>query len=276
MSAPRRYFSAETVSQAVIEAAGHFDLLPAELAYRLLEKKAGALRRSRVVIEVDPAQPRKAVEATPMERLAEHSTTAMPRPVPSPTRALPPAGTAPGLERRREHEEVGPWAAPLPFAVATGTAGALVAVDAVVELACLRVGATAEGVATDDGNAIHVDLTGADRDVLLAHQGELLGACEYLVRRMVRDLPEGGLVADAAGYRAEREGELRRRAAAAAAEARASGTPVLFEPLPAAERRIVHLAIQDEAGVASESSGEGEMRRVRVFPAGPVGDESRG
>ena len=274
-SPPRRYFSAETESQAVMEAAGHFDLPPGELAYRLLAKKAGALRRSRVVIEVDPGQPRKALEERPAERAVERPTAAMPRPSPPSARATPAVAVVPAPERPREREEAGPWTQPLPFAPTAGAAGALAAVGALVELAGLRIEAAAEVVETADGRTVHVDLTGPDQDALLAHRGELLGASEYLLRRMVRELPEGGLVADAAGYRAAREEELRRRAASAALEARAGRTDVLFEPLPPAERRIVHLAIQDEAGVASESTGEGEMRRVRVFLADRAGDAPR-
>jgi spoIIIJ-associated protein len=40
-----------------------------------------------------------------------------------------------------------------------------------------------------------------------------------------------------------------------------------LEPMPPAERRIIHLALRDFAGVSSQSIGEGESRRVTIIPA---------
>jgi spoIIIJ-associated protein len=135
----------------------------------------------------------------------------------------------------------------------------------VVALAGLDLAAT-----VDEGGpegALRVELTGPARGVLVAGGGELLHACEYLLRRMARTLPDEGLIVDSQGFRGEREGELRAEAARAAATVRASGEPYLFPPLPAAERRVVHLHIQDEPGVSTASEGDGDLRRVRVLPA---------
>lgn len=56
----RRYFSADTLQQAVIQAANYFNLDPAYVAYRSLEKRHGFLKgRRKVVIEVDPDNPRR-------------------------------------------------------------------------------------------------------------------------------------------------------------------------------------------------------------------------
>ncbi|MYH40329.1 MAG: hypothetical protein F4150_00765 [Chloroflexi bacterium] len=51
-----------------------------------------------------------------------------------------------------------------------------------------------------------------------------------------------------------------------AAEVRDTGDVITLEPLSAAERRIIHLAIEKEEGVRSESVGEGEERQVEVLP----------
>jgi spoIIIJ-associated protein len=45
------------------------------------------------------------------------------------------------------------------------------------------------------------------------------------------------------------------------------GRPLTLEPMPAYERRIVHLSLRDNKQVHTESTGEGDRRRVRVFPA---------
>ena len=55
----RRFFSAASEAQAVLDAASALDVPPGELAYRRLEKKQGFLRGPRVVIEVDTEAPRR-------------------------------------------------------------------------------------------------------------------------------------------------------------------------------------------------------------------------
>jgi spoIIIJ-associated protein len=274
----RRFFSGDTETLAVMEAAAHFGLTPAELAYRPVEKKHGFLRRPKVVIEVDTASPRRAVatSAPPAERQIAAPTRPAKAALPQSARGGDPA-TAPAAPRPR----LGPpgpsagWDSQRPVDLEpfggqlTGLDGAIAAAAAVTALAGLRMSASGELVATPDGDEVRVELAGAGRQALLARQGELLRTCEHLARRMVRDLPAGGLNLDSGGFREERTRTLRRRAAAAAEEVRRSGEAVIFEPLPAAERRILHLAVEGEPGVASASEGEGDRRSVRIFPAVP-------
>ncbi len=277
----RRFFSGETEAQAVLEAAGCFGLSPGELEYRPVEKKHGFLRRPKVVIEVDPESPRRATTGSAAAEVASRPAPARPvneagRAVAA-TRASGSSG-APGAERARasaarathdpaEHTDDALTQWPVEAADG-GLPGALVAAEAVAALAGLRLEARGNVAAGEEGDELRVELVGSDRGHLVARQGELLRSCEYLVRRMVRDLPSGGLTLDSGGFREEREQTLRRRAAAAAEEVRRSGEAVRFEPLPAAERRILHLAIQSEPAVRSESEGAGDLRSVCVLPAG--------
>jgi spoIIIJ-associated protein len=253
----RRYFSAETEAQAVLEAAGHFGVSPAELDYRPVNKKQGFLRRPRVVIEVDPGRPAKSGEPP----------VSMP-PAVQP-HAAPPAGPAISARPQSSEGDDEGWRAPAAIERLGGAAGVSAAVARVVELSGLRLEAGhPQALEAGDAGEIAVDVRGPDRSVLIARDAEVLGAFEHLVRRMVRHQTE--IVAlDSEGYRANRVSTLRRRAAAAAAEVRRSGEPVLLEPLSAAERRVVHLAIQEEAGVASQSEGEGERKRIRVALRAP-------
>ena len=253
----KRFFSAASESQAVIEAAAELGVPPAELAYVV---RQGALRQGRVVIVVDTQAPRRPptpppAEAPRGERLARD------RPGEGHGAPGPRAGRPPGA-REPQSREAGPEAPAEPHP-ATGADGARRAAQAVIALVGLDL---TSDVGVSDGG-LRVELSGPGRESLVAQGGELLRTAEYLLRRMVRDLPEDGLTLDSEGFRAEREGALRRRAAAAAEEVRSSGEATLLEPLGAAERRIVHLAIADEPGVASESEGTGESKRVRIRPA---------
>jgi spoIIIJ-associated protein len=259
---PRRFFSGDTEAQAVIEAAGHFGLSPGELAYRPVEKKHGFLRRPRVVIEVDPAAPRRTAPAAPAEALPSPGRSAEGR---GPSGARPASRERPHPEPRREARATGAPAAPEVFSgPLVGPDGAQVAAELLAALCGLRLSAAATAAAGEDGEELRVELDGEGRAALLARQGELLRSVEHLLRRMVRELPPGGLTLDSGGFRQGREEALRRRAAAAAEEVRRSGAPVVFEPLPAADRRILHLAVRAEPGLQTASEGEGELRRVRV------------
>ena len=138
---------------------------------------------------------------------------------------------------------------------------------------------------------VMVKFSGTDVDLLLANRAELLLALEHLTMEVLGMPPEHHtrLSFDANDFRALRIEELRLSAAAAAEKVRRTGTPFPFNPMTSRERRIVHLALRDEPGVRSESTGFGSYRQVVVHaegapsapqgaPLGPAGPQysSRG
>jgi spoIIIJ-associated protein len=263
----KRFFSAASESQAVSEASAELGIPAAELAYQV---RQGTLRPGRVVIVVDLEAPRREPAAPPAaeenrrERLARAGGAPEPRHADAGgrgeerARAPRPASTGePSSSGVAEVEEVADGELP-----ATGLDGARRAAAALVALSGLELAVEAR----EAEGGLQVELAGPGREALVARGGELLKAAEYLVRRMVRDLPEEGLTLDSGGFRAEREEALRQRAAAAAAEVRRTGAPLALEGLDAAERRVVHMAILAEDGVRSQSEGEGERRRLTIVP----------
>jgi spoIIIJ-associated protein len=73
------------------------------------------------------------------------------------------------------------------------------------------------------------------------------------------------IVLDVEGYRARREGQLRQLAQRMAAQAIEQGRTMTLEPMPANERRIIHLELRDHAQVTTESIGEGDHRKVTIL-----------
>lgn len=115
---------------------------------------------------------------------------------------------------------------------------------------------------------ILVDFTGPDSAMLLDRGGELLRALELLALEMLR-LPSGEhekISFDCQNQRAQRIQELRAAAAVAAEKVRRTGAPYEFSPMSSRERRIVHLALRDEADLHTESEGEGMRRCLVVYP----------
>jgi spoIIIJ-associated protein len=127
----------------------------------------------------------------------------------------------------------------------------------------------AAGAAGYEHPEVSVEFSGADQELLLQHNAELLQALEYIALRWIRLDPQlfDRVRFDAGGYRAMRIEELRLSAHVAAERVRETKAPFRFNPMSARERRIVHLALQEEAGVRTSSEGDGEERQVVVHPA---------
>lgn len=115
---------------------------------------------------------------------------------------------------------------------------------------------------------ILVDFAGPDSVLLLDRGGELLRALELLTFEMLR-LPSGEhekISFDCQNQRSIRLQELRMAASVAAEKVRKTGTPYQFAPMSSRERRVVHLALRDEADLHTESEGEGMRRCLMVYP----------
>jgi spoIIIJ-associated protein len=122
-----------------------------------------------------------------------------------------------------------------------------------------------------DGNeppTIFVDVLGQDLGLLIGRRGEHLAQLQYLVNLLCnRRLGEWTrVVIDVEGYRSRREESLVGLAERVARQVARSRRPIQLEPMPPNERRIVHLCLRDNPDVTTESSGEGNLRRVTVQP----------
>jgi spoIIIJ-associated protein len=134
-----------------------------------------------------------------------------------------------------------------------------------------------------EGPELVVDFAGADADLLLDNDGELLRGIEHLAFETLRLGPDElhRLVFDCQGRRQLRVQELRTLAAMAAERVRKNGLPYAFAPMNSRDRRTVHLALRDEAGLTSDSEGEGRDRHIVVrvkgapSPSGPAAPGAR-
>ncbi len=117
---------------------------------------------------------------------------------------------------------------------------------------------------TDEGCVL--DLSGEDAPFLLSENGEMLDAFETLLFQIYgRSLErEHRFICDAEGFRRTRKAELQAMAKFAAANVRKNGRPFTFGVLNSTERRVIHLTLQQEEDLATESVGDGRERRLQV------------
>ncbi len=116
------------------------------------------------------------------------------------------------------------------------------------------------------GNADSHEALGA----LIGRKGERLSALQHLVNLMLsRRMGEWTRVlVDVEDYRGRRERQLRDIANRAAARVQETGKMLQLEPMPALERRWIHLALRDHPDVATQSIGEEPNRRIVIIPRG--------
>ncbi len=121
----------------------------------------------------------------------------------------------------------------------------------------------------DRGDEVLAEISGGDAGRLIGKGGRTLAALEFLANAVVNKGDEDPVrvVIDVGGYKRRRDERLRQTAQRAIARVRKSGDAVELEPMSAAERRIVHMVVADEADVVSESTGEGRARRVVIASA---------
>lgn len=125
---------------------------------------------------------------------------------------------------------------------------------------------------TDDaekiGTPVVFNIKGNDLGILIGRRGQTLSCLQYILRLMVTHqtgLPVA-LVLDVNGYKKRRYESLRLLAQHVAEQVEDSGRSCALEPMPAYERRIVHMALAENPYVATESVGFGESRKVVVLP----------
>jgi spoIIIJ-associated protein len=126
----------------------------------------------------------------------------------------------------------------------------------------------------ETGETNRLNVIGADDEehealgALIGRKGERLSALQHIVNLMLsREMGEWTRVlVDVEGYRGRREQQLREIAERAAARVVETGKMLQLEPMPALERRWIHLALRNHPAVGTQSIGEEPNRRVVVVP----------
>ena len=151
-----------------------------------------------------------------------------------------------------------------------GNAAALAteAVSKILQAAGVNVSRTLRAANDPEVGGPIIDLTGEDSGLLIGRRGQTLQALQFLVNLIVRkELGENvRVLLDVERYRQRRETSLRDMATKVAARVAQSNRSITLEPMPPADRRIVHTTLTDHPGVTTESMGVGDNRKVTISP----------
>ena len=150
--------------------------------------------------------------------------------------------------------------------------GASEAIGIVRELLSLmNVGAmTTIRSAGDENTPAIIDVQGDDAGLLIGRRGETLRSFQFMVNLLLNKKLESRkhVVIDVEQYRDRRHATVRQLALRVASQVAATGRPGTLDPMPASERRAVHVALADHPDVVTESTGEREDRKVGIWPRG--------
>ena len=131
-------------------------------------------------------------------------------------------------------------------------------------------------VLTVEGSALNCHLSGDHEEVLIGSDGRTLDSLQYLLRKMIsRRLPDRMMLAlDAGDFRERRAEELKERARQLAEEVKETGKTQAIPALNPAERRVVHMILQEDKAIRSRSVGEGLFKKVLIYKPGKGNNKS--
>jgi spoIIIJ-associated protein len=127
-------------------------------------------------------------------------------------------------------------------------------------------GIPAEVKVVDTADSIRLEISGEGSEVLLRKRAEALDALQQIVntafRRELKD--DRSFVVDCLDYRKAKDAELRQMARFMMDKAKSSGVPQEMGPLNPYARRLVHLTVAEDPGMASESIGDALLKTVII------------
>ncbi|MBV6458399.1 MAG: hypothetical protein HONBIEJF_01526 [Fimbriimonadaceae bacterium] len=249
--------TAKSVDEAKQTAAQKLGVSTAEVEVVVLEETKGLFGKGsvRVKASTKPAEvekPKRASRAKKAEPVAAVAEVAVPEPAVEPASA--------------DHDTETEIDGAVDVVATQQDADQLTAlVNEVLDLAELQATVHPTGF---NGKYVNLEIDGKDVAYLVGRQGEVLNAFQYLVNVMAAKQYGNGVrvVLDGGNYRKRREDALRRMASQIAEQVIKRQEEAVLDALPAFERRVVHQAIVEIAGVTTYSEGEEPNRRVVIAP----------
>jgi spoIIIJ-associated protein len=262
---------APTVEEALAQGLAQLGLAADAVSIEVLDSGSKGLfglggRQVRVRLTVNPP----AEEAKPASQRLDPSQA---KPAPA-KRASSSPGQKPAASRRSEKRTAPPPPPEPRVERPSASDPSLEAAEDVVSALIGHLGMEAQVSAHYDESSredrllIHVDVRGDNLTALIGRRAETLDAFQHIGSLIVgkRIGQWVQLNIDVEGYRSRREKQIRQMASRMADQVAKTGRKAAMEPMPANERRLVHIELRDHPAVTTESTGEDPHRKVIILP----------
>ncbi len=250
--------TAKTIEAAVAEGLEKLGISREEAVVHVVEQPSsglfGLIHKKMAVVDI--SAPDEEAEEDTVEEAKEET----PAEEPKAEEAAPEAEEAPAEEKKAEREE--PTFDPeeqkkVAEEAKTFLAGVFAGMHLAVTMECRM---------TEE--RIMINLVGDGLGILIGKHGQTLDALQYLT-----NLAAGKsfrhhyfILLDVENYRERRQDTLEALARRLAGKVKRTGEEIRLEPMAAGERRIIHLALQDDHAVSTDSEGEAPYRYVVIRP----------
>lgn len=281
MSKAREFYS-QSVAEAIRQACADFSTAQENLAIEVLEtgskgifglckKRAHirvSLKKDAVESPVDVPAKKKGKPAQSMKKdfVVEADCATEEK--------APPKGKKmkPRAEAQVRKEKVSPE--PVEFEAPADEVLATIKTD--LEQILALMGFASEVSVKVGGQAVQCDIKSEHEESIIGQEGRTLDSLQYLIRKIVSSrLPDRMMVdLDVGNFREQRMEELQKLAVEMADQVKESGKTMAIPALNPSERRVVHVALQDDKKIRSRSVGDGIFKKVLIFKPGNKGKKS--
>jgi len=255
---------AKTIDEAIEKACGEFNVSREKLNIEIISEgsagflglgsKKAKIKASRLSLDIDLDAPFELLkeEAEPAPPVREEPSATAPAPAPEPAPAVSPApevSEAPA--GKEEHEPLAQRAKSI--------------LEGVLQRMHLDFTVSVE----ETPDTIVLTINGDGGGLLIGKRGQNLDAIQYIVNKAATKIRDERklIIVDTESYRQRREDSLNALAREFAEKVRKTRKPVTVGHMNAHDRRIIHLALQNDDTIVTKSRGEGEYRKIVILPA---------
>lgn len=142
-------------------------------------------------------------------------------------------------------------------------------IKAIIEDIFHHTGCTIESLEfSDERDMLWCIINTPDSHLIIGREGETLRSLNHIISKILeKDLSEANnlnLIIDVNGYQRKKYENLKNIAHMMAERARYFKSSVEVDPMPANERRIIHMFLENTPNIKTESTGFGDDRRVVI------------
>jgi spoIIIJ-associated protein len=121
-----------------------------------------------------------------------------------------------------------------------------------------------------------IEIKSNKEGILIGKHGRTLDSLQFLINRMINKILKEPvrMVLDINHYRKRRADSLKSMAVRFGENAKRTGREITLGPFNAHDRRIIHMTLQENPSLKTESLGEGEMKRIKIIPSKKKDGES--